>query len=65
MEGLMAPAVYVSENGLVRHQWEKRPLVPREGSMPQSRRIQGQRGRNGWLGGWGHTLIEAGKEGMG
>jgi hypothetical protein len=23
----MAPAAYVAENGLVRHQWEERPLV--------------------------------------
>jgi hypothetical protein len=28
MEGFMAPDVYVAEDGLARHQWEKRPLVP-------------------------------------
>ena len=27
MEGPLAPAVYVIEDGLVGHQWEKRPLV--------------------------------------
>jgi hypothetical protein len=27
MEGPMTPATYVGEDGLVGHQWEKRPLV--------------------------------------
>jgi hypothetical protein len=27
IEGPMAPAAYVADNGLVRHQWEERPLV--------------------------------------
>jgi hypothetical protein len=27
-ERTMAPAVYVAEDGLVRHQWKKRPLDP-------------------------------------
>ncbi|KRY94964.1 hypothetical protein T4B_4070 [Trichinella pseudospiralis] len=27
MEGPMAPAAYVAEDGLVSHQWEERPLV--------------------------------------
>jgi hypothetical protein len=27
MEGPMAPAGYVAEDGLVSHQWEERPLV--------------------------------------
>jgi hypothetical protein len=27
MVGLMAPAAYVAEDGLVCHQWEERPLV--------------------------------------
>jgi hypothetical protein len=26
----MAPAAYVAEDGLVGHQWEKRPLIPRK-----------------------------------
>jgi hypothetical protein len=27
MEGLIAPATYVAEDGLVGHKWEERPLV--------------------------------------
>jgi hypothetical protein len=27
MVGLMAPAAYVAEDGLVGHQWKERPLV--------------------------------------
>jgi hypothetical protein len=27
MEGPIAPVTYVEEDGLVRHQWEERPLV--------------------------------------
>jgi hypothetical protein len=27
MEGPMAPAAYVAEDGLVGHQWEEKPLV--------------------------------------
>ena len=27
MEGPMAPAAYVAEDGLVSHQWEEKPLV--------------------------------------
>ena len=27
MVGLMAPAAYVAEDGLVSHQWKERPLV--------------------------------------
>jgi hypothetical protein len=27
MESFIAPAAYVAEDGLVRHQWEERPLV--------------------------------------
>ena len=27
MEGLMAPAAYVAEDGLAGHKWEERPLV--------------------------------------
>ena len=36
----MAPAVYVAEDGLVGHQWVKRPLMC-EGSMPQCREFEG------------------------
>jgi hypothetical protein len=44
MEGPIAPALYVTEEGLVGHQWEKRPV------MPQYRGMQGQGGRSGWVG---------------
>jgi len=27
MDRLMAPAVYVAEDGLVEHQWEEKPFV--------------------------------------
>jgi hypothetical protein len=36
-----------------------------EGSMPQCRGNSGQGGRNGWVGGWLNTLIEAGGGGIG
>jgi hypothetical protein len=32
--GLMAPAAYVAEDGLVGHQWEERPLVLRRLDVP-------------------------------
>jgi hypothetical protein len=44
----MAPAKYVTENGLVGHQWEEWPLGPRA-SMPQCRGMPGGRGV-GWGG---------------
>jgi hypothetical protein len=34
VEGPMAPAAYVAENGLVGHQWEERPLVLRRLNAP-------------------------------
>jgi hypothetical protein len=34
MEGLMAPAAYIAEDGLVGHQWEERPLVLRRLDAP-------------------------------
>jgi hypothetical protein len=34
MEGLMAPAAYVTEDGLVRHQWEEKPLALRRLDVP-------------------------------
>jgi hypothetical protein len=33
MVGLLAPAAYVAEDGLVSHQWEERPLLQCRG-MP-------------------------------
>jgi hypothetical protein len=62
MEGPMAPAVYVAEDGLVCHQWEERSLVlrrlnaPVKGKEPRAVRWE-------WLGGWRSTLIEAGRRG--
>jgi hypothetical protein len=51
MEGPMALAAYVAEDGLVRHQWEERLLLLSwEGSMPQE--CQGRKvGVGGWVGG--------------
>jgi hypothetical protein len=52
MEGPLAPAVYMAEDGLVRHQWEERPLGLRVFNAP----VQGNAmvGRKG-----GSTLPEA------
>ena len=55
MEGPMALDTYVTENGLVRHQWEKKPLGLRVFDAPVW--------ENARAGGWelrGSTLIEAG-----
>jgi hypothetical protein len=35
-----------------------------EGLMPQCRRMPGQGGRSGWMGGWENTFIEAGAWGV-
>ena len=42
MVGLMAPAAYVAEDGLVGHQWEERPLVLCEALSPSVEEYQGQ-----------------------
>jgi hypothetical protein len=34
MEGPMAPAAYVAEDGLIGCQWEERPLVPQCRGIP-------------------------------
>jgi hypothetical protein len=47
--GLMAPATYVSEDGLVNDQWEERPWSC-EVSMPQCRGMPGPGSRSGWVG---------------
>ena len=53
----MALATYVAENGLVGHQWEKRPLVPSVGEC---------QGKEVGVGEWvGNSLIEAGRGRMG
>jgi hypothetical protein len=46
----MAPAAYVAEDGLVGHNWN-RGLLSWEESMPQYRRMPGQGGGSGWMGG--------------
>lgn len=59
----MAPAAYVGEDGLVGHQREERPLVLRRLNAPvygNARTV-----RQEWVGGWGSTLIEAGRSGVG
>jgi hypothetical protein len=43
----MAPAAYVAEDGLVRHQWEKRPLV-----KAQCPRVGECQDREAGMGGW-------------
>jgi hypothetical protein len=48
MVGLMAPATYVAEDGLVYHQWEEPWSC--EGSMPQCRGMPGPGSRSGWAG---------------
>ena len=65
MEGPMAPAVYLAEDDLVRHQWEKRPLVLGRLSITQCRGIPGQVrgiGRVGeqGKGGWNRGLLGRG-----
>ena len=60
----MAPAAYVAEVGLVRHQWEERSLVLRR--LDRCPCVGEPRaGRWEWMGGWRNTLIEAGEGGMG
>jgi hypothetical protein len=65
MEGLMAPAPYVAEDGLVGHQWEERPWSC-EGSVSQCGEIPGPGSGIGWVGeqeegGGGGLGREAGK----
>jgi hypothetical protein len=46
MEGPMAAAAYVAEDGLGGHQWEETPWSC-ESSVPQCRGMPGQRSRSG------------------
>jgi hypothetical protein len=57
MEEPMALSTYVAEDGLVRHQWEERPLVLRRLDAYSIGECQG--GDTGVMGGWVSTLIEA------
>jgi hypothetical protein len=47
MEEPMAPAAYVAEDGLVRHQGEERPLVLWKFDAP----VYAMAGRQEWVGG--------------
>ena len=49
MVGFLSLAAYVSEDGLVGHQWEERPLSY-EDSMPQYRGMPGPESGSGWVG---------------
>jgi hypothetical protein len=63
MDGFIAPATYVAEDGLIWHQWEGRPLLLKRLHAPacgDAREI-----RQNWTDGWGSTLIEAGRRGDG
>jgi hypothetical protein len=50
MEGLMALAAYVAEDGLIGHQWEEGLYWSCENSMPQYRGMHVPGSRNGWVG---------------
>jgi hypothetical protein len=58
----MAPAAYIAEDGLVRHQWEERSLVL--GRLDRCPNVGELRvGRQEWMGGKRNTLIKAGRGG--
>jgi hypothetical protein len=44
-------AAYVSEDGLVSHQWKERP-IGHAFYMPQYRGMPGPRSGSGWVGAW-------------
>jgi hypothetical protein len=56
MEGPMAPALFVAEDGLVGHQWGKRPLVPSVGEFKGR-----EAGVGGWVGAHPHRSRKRGK----
>jgi len=57
----MAPTAYVTEDGLVGHQWKEKPLVlTRLDPLPQCRGIRGRGGGEGVVG-EGNTFIEEGE----
>jgi hypothetical protein len=47
----MSLAAYVSEDGLVGHQWKERP-IGRANYRPQYRGTPGPRSGSGWVGEW-------------
>jgi hypothetical protein len=53
----MAPAAYVAEDCLIWYHWEGRPLVLWRLHVPSKRNAN--RVKQGWIDGWGSTLIEA------
>jgi hypothetical protein len=53
----MAPAAYVAEDGLIRHQWEGGPWSW-EAQFPSVRECLG--GGWEWVCGWGSTLVKVG-----
>jgi hypothetical protein len=57
----MAPTAYVAEDGLVVHQWEKRPLVLRLDRCPSVG--QSRAGRWEWRvgGGWDRGFLGGGE----
>ena len=50
MAGLMAPAAYVAEDGLVGHQWGGGGPWSGEGAMHQCKGIPGPESGSGWVG---------------
>ena len=48
---LLSLAAYVSEDGLVSHQWKESP-IGRAVYMPQYRGMTWPRGGHGWVGEW-------------
>ena len=60
MVGLLTLAVYVAEDGLVRHRWEESPWSS-EGSIIQCRGMPAPGSGNGWVGEQG----DAGEDGGG
>jgi hypothetical protein len=59
----MAPAAYVTEDCLILHQLEERPLVPWRLDTPALGNARGL--RKEWVCTWGSTLIEVGEGGNG
>ena len=61
IEGPMAPAAYVAEDGLLRHQWEERALGLRVFNEPVGKdNFRGRAAKQEWVG-WVSTLIEEGR----
>jgi hypothetical protein len=48
-------AAYISEDGLVSHQWKERP-IGRANFIPQYRGMPGPRSGSGWVAKWGEDM---------